>query len=332
MPIKRKRESLEQRRYTRGSMKKRIILRRPAHLGLILAILLGMAVVAAAALLWGSYLKEKSDAFRDSVQNGEWTLDEEMADSIPVDVPSVRAHAMWPQDSVGSTLVDRQYDGVILQLNDPNGDLYYASSVAGLAGKESLLLAANLSADVANLKNRGFYVICTYTVTCFEADDPAIRAYLRGLDLALLASYAEAGMDDLLLLGLPAGSAERDADTIRFLQELSALLAERGRRPAVGVALPVDAFASEEGTDSLYAGNLTPGRILTACDYLAMDLTDVSEESTEQVLSSIRYAYVRYSLRLLMSQTDQEGIDGALAHGFERLLEIHVSDASSTAS
>lgn len=341
MPIRRKRETSEQRRYTRGSMKKRIVLRRPAHLGLLLAILIGALAVIAAALLWGSYLKEKSDAYRDSLQNGEWTVDEETATPYPVDVPSLRARGMWPLDSIGSTLVDSQYGGVILPLNQPSGEVYYSTAVDEAAGKEPLLIGADLASDVAKLKNRGFYVICTYTVTCFEATDVSMRAYLRGLDLARLSAYARAGADDLLLMGLPSGDSAKDAEAVDFLRELNRLLTDTGTRPAIGVALPLSAFSSdetsaadeaEEGTTPLYAGNLTPGRMLTACDYLAMDLTAESVQTLETILPRIQYAYVRYSLRLMLDREDEEVTEEALAHGFDRLLEVHLPQSDAPAS
>ena len=105
MQFKKKHESRDQRRYTRNSTNKGLILRRPAHLGRILVILLASVAIVVVALIWGSYLKAESDAYRASLENGEWTLNQEIAIPHPVTVPDMRAISIKPEGNVGDILI-----------------------------------------------------------------------------------------------------------------------------------------------------------------------------------------------------------------------------------
>lgn len=340
MPIRKKKEAREQRRISRRSMKQGAVLRRPAHVGRILAILLAVLAVIAAALVTGTYLAAKSEAYRQDLANGNWTLEEETNPGHPASVPSIRAVAIRPEGNVGDILIAGKHGGIILPLQDSEGTLLYTSSVAAAAGLALGADPVDLAADVARVQKRGLNVTCTMTVTCLSEPDPALRVYRRGLELALLREYAAAGMDDLLLFGLPAGTEADDRASVAFLHELGGLLKELEEPPAVGVALPPEAYATDrtytppidpsadaaagipQGTAPLYAGNLTPARLGTACAYLAMDLRAKTPAEVAAILPHIRYAYTRHALRLLVDKTDTETLEDALSHGFTRIFEM----------
>lgn len=340
MQFKRKRESRDQRRYTRNSTNQGFVPRRPAHLGRMLVILLASLAIVVVALIWGSYLKAESDAYRASLENGEWTLNPDIATPLPVTVPDIRAISIKPEGNVGDILLAGDHDGVIMTLNSPRGDLLYASSVGSLAGLAIQDGAIPLAQDVTRVQKRGLNVTCVFRVSCFTVSDTAKQTYLRGLELALLREYAEAGMNDLLLLGLPAGDERQDRVTLAFLQELRSLFSELSSPPAIGVALPVEQFKTDDtytplentnqdveagipaGTVPLYAGNITPSRILHACDYLAMDLRAENSDDVASILPHIRYTYVRHALRLLVNKNDAQAVEDILSHGFERVFEM----------
>lgn len=339
MGFHRRRESREQHRLTRNSTKKRFILRPPKHLGRILIIALSALAVILLALGCGLYLKTRSDAHRQAVEEGNWVLDDTLPPYRPTTVPDIRAMAIRPEGNTGDIVIGGKHGGVILPLQDADGTLLYASTVADAAGRPIAASPVDLAADVSRVQKRELNVTCVYRVTCFDATDSARRAYLRGLDLALLREYAEAGMNDFLLVGLPAGNDSADRLTVDFLQDLHTLLSELPNRPAVGVALDPTAFASDdtspmpdekadelaglpEGTTQLYAGNITPARIRNVCDYLAMDLREKTPDGVSAVLPHIRYAYTRYSLRLLLNKNDSTAVEDALSHGFGRVFEM----------
>lgn len=341
MSIKRKHESRDQRRYTRSSTKKGWIPHRPAHPGRIVAVCLGIVAVIALALIWGAYLKAESDAYRAGIERGEWTLNEQIAIPHPVSVPDIRSISIKPEGNVGDILIAGDHKGVIMTLNDGDGGLLYDSTVGWQAGLRIREDAVSLAHDVERVQKRDLHVTCAFTVTCFSTVDPVTHTYLRGLELALLREFAQAGMDDILLFGLPAGNDQKDQLAIGFLQDLRSLLADLSIPPAIGVALPLDHFATDdsyepiadlsedaeagipEGTAPLYAGNITPSRILQNCDYLAMDLRDKHMDTVAAILPHVRYTYVRHALRLLVDMNDAETVQILQSHGFERIFEMN---------
>lgn len=343
MSIRKKKEAREQRRISRSSMTQGAVIRRPAHPGRIIAILLAALAVIGVALITGTYLKAKSDAYRQDLEQGNWTLEEETTPPRPLAVPDIRAISIIPQGNVGDILINGHHGGVILPLRDGAGTLLYTSEVAAAAGLTLSTAPVDLAADTSRVQNRDLNVTCALTLTCFDQTqtDTALRAYYRGLELALLREYAEAGMDDFLLFGLPAGNQQNDRETVEFLRELRALLADLPNPPAIGVALPPEAFATDdtytppidpsadaaagipEGTAPLYAGNRTPARVGAACDYIAMDLRDRTPDEVASILPHIRYAYTRYALRLLIDKNDPDTLEDVLSHGFTRIFEMN---------
>ena len=330
MSIKPKRASRDGRRFARSSTKKGWVLRRPAHLGWILTILAGIVLVVALALVWGSHLKAEADERQAAAERGEWTLDPETAVPVPVDVPDIRAVEIYPEGNVGDILIAGDHDGVILPLGRADAPLAYRSEVAAASGLPPAAEAVSLPDDVARVAKRGLNVTCVFTVTSFEESEPALRAYRRGMELALLREYAAAGMHDILLLGLPAGNEALDREAVAFVTDLKHLLADLETPPAVGVALAASCFGDTDG-EAPVAGSLTPARVLSICDYVAMDLRSCTAENTAALLPRISYVYVRYSLRLLMNVQDTPTVEDALSHGFERVFEMQPDDPGTDA-
>ena len=324
MAIRRKRETRDQRRYTRSSTKKGFVLRRPAHLGLIIAVILVALAIVALALLWGNYLKTQSDAHREAQELNEWTLDLETAVPHPVEVPDIRASAIYPEGNVGDIIIAGDHDGVIMTITGEDGRLAYQTDLATTLGLPVAPDAITLAKDVARVQKRGLRVTAVFTVTCLTLEDPVSRTYQRGLELALLREYAATGVDDFLLFGLPTGSDAKDAASVAFLEDLRVLLSDLPEPPAIGVALTLRDIAtdSQDETAPLYAGNRTPARMLNACDYLALDLRSLPTETLVETLPYLQYAYVRYALRLLVDQTLPDSVEECLSHGFERVFEM----------
>ena len=335
MPLRKRREPRDSQHYARGSTKQRTRSKgsvRPWQI--LVPVLCGMAGVGLALIL-GNHLQRKSDEYRDEAAQSDWLTAETLPESIPVTVPDIRAVRISPEGNVGDILIAGKHGGVILPLCGDGGIPLYDSKVAAAAGMAAGSSSPSLTDDVARVSKRGLNVTVVYTVTCFSTPDPAVAAYRRGLDLALLRECAEARPGDILLLGLPYGNDANDRRAVEFLTELDALLADLPAAPAVGVALPPSAFTAqggsaetEEGTP-LYAGTYSPARLLSYCDYIAMDLRAMSAVGVSTILPEIRYAYARYSLRLLVNVSDRDAVDAALDAGYERVFEMDPPPAAS---
>ncbi len=351
MPLRKRKEPRNSQRISRGSTKKRGRLKgviRPWQIvTLVLCALTGVVL----ALVWGNHLKAKSDAYRDEQALGDRTVDNSITSPIPVDVPDIRAVEIQPEGNVGDILIAGKAGGVILPLCGGDGVPLYASRVGTAAGMVVAPNAPSLSDDIARISRRGLNVTVVYTVTCFSTPNTAEATFRQGLDLALLRECAEARPNDILLLGLPSGNDGSDRRAVEFLNELNTLLADLPARPAVGVALPPSAFASDtltrgdgftQGNVSaeadtaletaerpLYAGEISPARILSACDYLAMDLRSMSAVGVSTLLPDIQFPYVRYSLRLLVNIHDRDAVENALKRGYGRVFEMEPPPAVS---
>lgn len=326
-------ETTPRRRYGRRATKKRAPLRMPAHPGRVLACILAALLVMALALLTGSLLKARSDAYREAEAAGDWTLSEAIATPVPVSVPSLRGLITEPGESMGDILINGIYDGVLLPLYDGTSPLPYTSAVGSEAGYPTVDDAYELSREVERIGGRGLYTVGVFTLTFPTLEDPALRSYRRGFELSLLREYAGSGISDLLLLGLPVGNDTADGVTVEFLNDLQNLLSDIPHRPAIGAALPLSGFEGKAADDfdpetaealtgsAQYAGALSPGRVRQVCDYLALDLRDYNADSVASLLPSLQYAYVRHSLRLLLPEGG-EAVTEALEHGFGRVFEL----------
>ena len=187
--------------------------------------------------------------------------------------------------------------------------------------------APSLSAHVASLKSKNLYVIGIFHVTSFETSDTATRAYRKGLELALLSLFAQCGVDDVILTGLPMGNDNSNKHATDYMKEVKRTWATIPvPTPALGVAMPPVVLQSDTNQadgSAIYGGTLTPGLLLQVCDYLALDMRAYGSntQATDSILKGIQYAYVRYSLRLLMPIENKDGIISAHEKKFDRILE-----------
>ncbi len=313
------------RRMRRRSTKKRMLFRPPSHPGRWIAVMVSAVAIVVLALVWGNHLKAQSDAHRAEMEAGRWTLPPETSLDRPVSLPDCHVIEIRPEENVGPIVVSGSHDGVLLPLRDQAGMLYYRSQTAAEAGLSIPADAINLSEDVDRLDKRPLRSVGIYHVTGFSTADASLQTYRRGLDLALLSEYAASGIDELLLIGLPVGTDARDAQTVAFLEELNRLLASLPNPPAVGVALPLSAFASDdEGDDenAVYAGEMSPGRIGLVCDYLALDLRDMTADQIDALLPRVGYVYQRHGLRMLVNREVPAIAADLQSHGFLRVYEM----------
>ena len=311
--------------------------RRPGAFRPLIILCVVAVLTVTVALIWGSALKRRSDAYRESVEPDAWTLGEEVPALPSLTVSDFRGVSLSPGQSVDGVTAAGKYSGVVLTLSpDASGCLPYRLPLAEGSALTTAEGAPALESEVSRLHRAGLTVAGVFTVRCLGSDytaDPALAAYQRGLELGLLVNIANAGVDDILLVGLPYGNDNADARTLNFLTDLKQSLGYADHQPAIGVAMGPDGFAArpEEVTENsdaspesesngqLYAGRLTPGRMLTVCDYLALDLRGYEAVSAEAVLKNIRYAYARYALRLLCD--DPTVTEEAEQHGFTRIME-----------
>lgn len=309
-------------RYAKRSTR-RVFSRDPKKRNRIILVTACALAVVILALVWGNVLKAQSDALRAAEEAGEWLLNEETAIPIPVPVPAVSAGYAAPSGKMAN-VEGLSLQAVTLDLGTCSAALPYGVDLPAGSGMAVSDGAPDLSSEVRRFKGAGLRVIGVFTVTSLSATDVTERTLRQGQEMTLLSLFCKAGVDEILLLGLPVGNDTLDAAATEYLLKVEALFASiPATVPALGAALYPAAFAGEVSEDGtiLYAGSLTPGRMLSACDYLVLDLRGLGTQVSD-VLQGMQYAYVRYSLRLLTAQTQPELTDAAVNHGFLRVLEF----------
>lgn len=309
-------------RYGRRATR-RTAYRDPRQKRRILLVILGALMIVALALVWGNHLKAESDARRAAEEAGQWQLDETAVTPIPVSVPAVNAGYAAPSGKMAN-VEGLSLQAVTLDLGSCITPLPYGVSLPEGTGMAISEDAPALDAEVRRFKNAGLRVIGVFTVTSLNTADVAERALRKGQEMALFSLFSKAGVDELLLLGLPAGNDQLDAVAADYLLDTEALLASvPAAVPALGVALSPAAFAGEVADDGtiLYSGSLTPGRMLAVCDYIALDLRGLGTQVND-ILMGMQYTFVRYNLRLLTVQSQPELTSTALSHGFSRIMEF----------
>ncbi len=316
------------RRYAEHATRRGGSPRDPRRIKYILALIIGMVLVITLALVWGNILKARSDAYHQSHPSVEWTLDEEITAPVMAE-PSIGDAAVM----VPGGAVPKAYEAALLDLGVGTEDSPYASEVLSKAGLLSTADRVDLSDDIARVHAWGISAAGLFTVTSLSETDPVMAAYSRGLELARLTECATAGLDEIMLMGLPTGDITQDTAAAAYVTDLKKTMSTLDNVPVITVILPMQAYAEQAGDGSWsYDRLLTPGRLLSACDGLVLDLTATTAEDIAAVLQGMQYPYVRYGLRLLINgeaTVPDMTTDGgesvtveALAreHGFERLM------------
>lgn len=284
----------------------------------VLPILTAALLTVILALVIGNSLLRRSDDYHAAQAAGEWTADT----SAPL--PQVTAGALrgsyvrpdgeTPQTIGGATCA-------VLRLSEnPDGRLDYILPEVLQTGLETETNAPSLAAEVSRLHSKGLRVVGVFEVQCLNEPylSGAPQAVLRrGVEQSLLLSAAEAGVDELLLLGCPQEESAITARVLPFLQELKEQLTECAPATALGVAMPPEAFVriegetapavygedtSEEGIPQ-YTGWRVPGQLLSVCDRLVVDLRGTAVEGADTLLCGFRHSYARWGLTLLLSDT-----------------------------
>ena len=225
-------------RYARRATRRTSSPTDPLRTKRVLAVALGAVAVVIVALVWGNILKARSDEYHANNPDVAWTLDEETASAAVPPPAFTDAAVMSPGGSVPT-----DYEAALLDLGSGDGDSPYASEVLSAAGIASAQGGADLADDIARVRAYGMTAAGVFTVTALSEDDPVMAAYRRGLELARLTECASAGLDELILMGIPTGDAVTDRVAVDYVTDLKKALADLEEVPAVTVVLPLSAYA-----------------------------------------------------------------------------------------
>lgn len=189
-------------------------------------------------------------------------------------------------------------------LRDAKGVLSFDSATAANVGIAQNELGLHLTEEIEYLHKLGGYACAYICSTAFECEDEYLREIYKAYEIALISEAADAGVDDILVVGLKV-----NADNI---SEIEKYVSDASR--AAGNA-PLGVLVSREIISAVDDGVYLAGRVRSACDYLALDLrafevTEESEEANsstlEALVDSVKYYVEAYGLRMVLSRENSE--------------------------
>ena len=182
-------------------------------------------------------------------------------------------------------------------LRDSDGYITYDSEVNVSFGEESEG-SRRLSDEVRAIHDEGGYICGYIYVHSFKIEDEHLRSVYKAYEAALVAEAVRGGVDEIMLVGLAP-----DDDNIGEVENFVSDMARAAADKPLGVLLSREIFSATAENDYRAA------RIRKACDFVAVDLTDLPknadfgrEESVlYKTLGEMEYYIKSYSARVVIS-------------------------------
>lgn len=276
----------------------------------ILIIVISAVVIFGLSLLLGYYLRTQVDTMPKrgdlpaEMLSGQLPADTSDASKISIMAPDLPLDGIPDAAAVAAAveeLVLGSREAVSLCLRDDAGEVYYRSAVAqNLTGQQpdgvdlSLLLPALRDADI--------YTSAMFGVTAFTAPGTGEGDLLYAYESSLIAEIGSAGIDEILLTGLPV--------TVDTLDAVSDFLGEVRRQlpDSVQLAVAIPAALTREA-----AGTVLIKQLSLYADTIALDLRDLSlsEEETladaaAELFTDASLYFSKYNMRVLLPAADRE--------------------------
>ncbi len=180
---------------------------------------------------------------------------------------------------------------ISITLNDSSGTMNYRSQIA-LSVTGNIGGTCDLTAALSAFKARGIYVSGCFYSSFASAGSNAARLAAIEYEAALIAEAIDAGVDDVVIFGLPT-----DSDGIAYASSLFSKVREKASRNAyLGAAVSYSRFDIGDAAYAIEAYN-------KFTDFCAIDASGVSSLGTTAAgaAEKILYYFERYPLRLIIA-------------------------------
>ncbi len=282
---------------------------RRSAAGRILVVTASAVIIFILSILLGNYLRAKADALPargdipEQLLSGELPADTSDASRVSI-MASHLPLAPLTDDSAIAAVVEEltlgSREAVSLCLRDTDGNVHFRSSVAkALTGQEAAG-GLDLPVLIPALRNAGIYSSAVFAVTSFAETDAVARELLRAFEISLAGEIGGAGVDEILLTGLPLTVDTLDT-AIAFVDEIRAQLPDGVH---LAVAVPHDIVASP-------AGSVLVKQLSRSADTVAIDLRTLSQDgntplaaAASALFSDASLYFSKYNMRVILPQTD----------------------------
>ncbi len=260
--------------------------------GVLTAVLVwvGVAISAALlALLIGNLLGDTADGLPSGVEKPPLYQHEgtgaPTVDAVLLDIGSKNDADIA---SAVSKLQDRSDVSIVLRGED--GRIRYSSEIAGAV--TGTLSGASLKAATEALKDKGIYISGCFYSRISTANNENTADAIASYESALILEAAEAGVDDILVLGMPT-----DETGIAYASALFKKVRDKSPELKLGAAIDYKSF--EDGRAAYLIE--TYSRI---ADFCSIDTRAAFSETTNAaaIVSKNLFYFEKYPIRVLISE------------------------------
>ena len=227
------------------------------------------------------------------------TTEEETATQAPPNVPNVHAYPFSLDNDLTEATTRR---ALSFSMNNADGNLQYTSPVALHQGR-ICDREETLSESIISLRAYGNNISGVISPHAFHETSTDKRYAVAAEEGALMREFLMMGGCEILICNVPFSTVGTEA----ILNYLSTVKHALGNAP-LGVSVPLSVAQGENG-------GLLLERLLTVCDFCALDMTDaviVNEElndvgicgEADEALKHVQFYLQQYDMRLLL-QEDQ---------------------------
>ncbi len=296
---------------------------RRRTVGRILIVAASAVVIFLLSLLLGHHLRAQLDALPargdipEQLLSGELPADTSDASRVSI-MASHLPLSVLTDDAAVSAVVEEltlgSREAVSLCLRDTEGNVHFRSSVAQALTGQPAADGLDLSVLIPALQRAGIYSSAVFSVTSLSEQDAVSRELLRAFEISLAGEIGAAGVDEILLTGIPLDVDSLDA-AVGFVDEIRAQLPDGVH---LAVAVPHDIVASA-------AGSVLIKQLSRSSDTVAIDLRSLPlgpEDSFPQAVSNLisdaSLYFSKYNMRVILPQTDD-----ALFSELRQVLELN---------
>jgi len=274
----------------------------------VLFVIISAVVIFALSLTLGNYLRAKVSALPpradlpDDLLTGQLPADTSDASEISIMasyLPLTDLTDSAAIESLVESLTLGSREAVSLCLRDRAGEVHFRSTVAqNLTGGTPAEL--DLSLLLPALRNAGIYTSAVFGVTSFSAGDTAAYDLQHAFEISLAGEIGAAGVDELLLVGIPISVDTLDAVTA-YITEIDAQLPDTVQ---LAVAVPPELVGAASGT-------VLCKQLSMHTDTIALDLRGLTPakgqtfpDAAEALFADTSLYFSKYNMRVLLPQTD----------------------------
>lgn len=274
----------------------------------ILVVAVSAVIIFALSLMLGNYLKAQVAAIPprgdmpDELLSGQLPADTSDASEISIMASNLPLGELADAASIEAavealTLGSRE--AVSLCLRDAAGEVHFRSNVAqGLTGQAPTGL--DLPLLLPALHSANIYTSAVFAVTSFAEADAVARELQRAFEISLAAEIGAAGVDELLLTGLPVTVDTLD-DVTAYISEVDAQLPDDVQ---LAVAVPPELVEGASGT-------VLSKQLSQYADTIALDLRGLAPdegktyaEAVSVIFADASLYFSKYNMRVLLPDTD----------------------------